>query len=178
MKTILIALIFFTSGIARAHKDTNFSIQSDGQLLGFPAKYGPARIVLNGSQSTVDSGSLAIQLKDSVLNFPDCIFNLFSTIDLDDLNASGSWYHGNGLSRFIGLDLPPYLSLRVSTGNQPLAGFFNGYSILVNMENAKLIEVTAHTFNEQERSEQLKKVDIPKICTKEEVQQLSPTQIK
>ena len=178
MKIALIFLFLFSSPLAIAHKDTGFPIQSDGSLENFPSKYGPASIKLINTEDTDESFFLQIQIKNSLLKFPPCILSLLSELKMENLSASGSWYHGNWLSRSIGLNLPPYLDLRIAIGEQPTNAFFHGYSILINMKNAKLIEFTKHTFNEKDRSEKMEKVDISKVCTKGEIRQLSPTQVK
>ena len=161
----LLLLATFVTFNAYGHKDTDFTIQPDGTLLGFPSKYGPAKIKIENK----DSAKISIQIGTSLVDLPHCITKLFSTENIKGIWVGGSWYHGNW---FLRLFVPPYLGIHL-----PIESGY--YSIMFNMRNMKFMEMskTSEKFNETTNFTEVSSsiIKLKKICSNEEIQQLSPS---
>lgn len=152
---------------AYGHKDTDFVIQPDGILVGFPSKYGSAKIMINNTPLNI-----SFQIGSNHVDLPSCITKTLSEGNIKDIYSSGSWYHGNW---FIRIFYPPYINIYIPDD----LGY---YSISFNMRNAKFIEMTKvnEIFNDKTKFTEVtfSKIRLKDICSRKEIKQLSPSKRK
>ncbi|WP_419904929.1 hypothetical protein [Kiloniella sp.] len=119
-KLLLIALFTLISFRALAHVDTRIKINKNGELVGLPKQYQPAKI---------DRDKGAISLGKNEFLMPDCIRQYFQSPENSELEISGSWYHEFDI-------LPPYINLNILPNDKNYE-----YSFLFNLNNLTIIEV-------------------------------------
>ncbi|HEY0683458.1 MAG TPA: hypothetical protein VGD45_14080 [Steroidobacter sp.] len=146
-KALLILLLF--AGTAVAHKDRMITIGSDGSLQGLPEKYQPARLIWSDSVPTLN---LRIGAHETVL--PSCLTSIFS-LERAELRVSASWYHDT--SR-----LPPYIGIDIVHSVEGQT-FFNGFSLLFNLDTGELIQVDRVIATQSEERSQ--DVEIAALCS-------------
>lgn len=122
MKTFLILLSFLfltTSDIL--HEDTPLKIDNNGNIIGLPNEYSPAKF---------DTNKKILRIRNRILLFPKCITHYFDEHKNPKLNLSASWYHSKDI-------MPYYLNFSISDENSKYT-----YMIIVNLETLELIEVS------------------------------------
>lgn len=125
MKTILIFLTFLFLGDPKSfHQDTPLKIDKNGNIIGLPKQYGPAKF---------DLAAKRLRIKDREVVFPKCLQCYFEQHRHPKVYLSASWYHEKRI-------LPYYLNFRIVENKVNYE-----YSILINLETLALIEVSKST---------------------------------
>jgi len=125
MKTILIVLTFLFLGNPKSfHQDTPLKIDKNGNIVGLPKQYGPAKF---------DLATKRLRIKDREVVFPKCLQYYFEQHQNPKVYLSASWYHEKRI-------LPHYLNFRIVEKNVNYE-----YSMLINLETLALIEVQKST---------------------------------
>ena len=121
MKTflILVSLLFFTNTDV-VHQDTPLQIDKNGDIIGLPNKYGPAKF---------DKSEKVLRIRNRILVFPECITEYFEERKNPKLRLSASWYHSKDI-------MPYYLNFDISDDETNYS-----YNILVDLETLELIYV-------------------------------------
>lgn len=120
MKTFIILFSFFFITTELAHKDTPLQIDGNGNIIGLPDEFSPAKFDKNGK---------ILRIRNKVLIFPECINEYFDEYDNPKLNLSASWYHSKEI-------MPYYINFDVSGKKSN-----NSFNILVNLESLELIHI-------------------------------------
>lgn len=119
MKRISLFLVLTMLGVsASAHKDSIINVNPDGELLGLPNEFSPARL---------DLGVNTITIGQRVLTMPPCVAKYFARPESYDLMVTSSWYHQRST-------LPPYINFRVKPKNKDFE-----YELLFSMNDLKPI---------------------------------------
>lgn len=121
MKTlfILISFLFLTDSDV-VHQDTRLQIDKNGNIIGLPKQFNPAKFDWNKKK---------LQINDKELIFPKCMNCYFEKQKKTKLNLSASWYHSKEV-------MPYYLSFDISH-----EGANYGYTILIDLETLELIDI-------------------------------------
>ena len=121
MKTlfILMSFLFLTNGDV-IHQDTQLQIDKNGNIIGLPKQFNPAKFDWNKKE---------LRINDKKLIFPKCMNYYFQQEKSTKLNLSASWYHSKDI-------MPYYLNFDISdkSGNY-------GYTILIDLETLELIDI-------------------------------------
>jgi hypothetical protein len=86
------------------------------------------------------------------------------------IEVSASWYHEPSV-------LPYYIAIELPIRGRTKHDTFDGWSILVGLDTAKLIEVAAEFESDGGYSQRGQGIDLHSFCTPEEVAQLAPRQV-
>jgi hypothetical protein len=149
----LVLSLWAIASTTLAHQDMIIRLALDGQLEGLPPIYQPASLRL----PTVDDRQLVVlQLRGKRLEFPDCLSVLFAKASRPHIALSASWYHDQKI-------LPPYLSIRLPMREPNGNGYYDGWSILVDMDKVKVLRVEA-VFTIGSKAQRMQEVDIGKFC--------------
>jgi len=164
----ILACLCLWPSMALAHQDMFFRIADDGELVGFPAEYGPAYIRLrfgapDAASQTLESAVVVLGKQSVAL--PTCIRKLFSVPQGEQISAHGSWYHDLKL-------LPPYLTFNLPQ-NSETPEYFNGHSVTFDMQTARLLEVRKHILID-DRGSTMPLVSLGELCTTAEIESLRP----
>ena len=125
MKTFLILLSFLLlTNRDVIHKDTPLQIDKNGNIIGLPNEYSPAKF---------DEAEKILQIRNRIIVFPECITEYFEENKNTKLNLSASWYHSKDI-------MPFYLNFEISDYSTDYS-----YSILINLETLELIKVYKET---------------------------------
>ena len=155
-----LALLFSLVAVsALAHEDSLVEITADGTLRGLPAKYAPARLLHGASFFHLRLGPREISLSPC----------LTSRVELGTakLRAYASWYHERSI-------LPPYIGIDVVHGDRQ-QGFFNGFSLLFNLETSSLIQVTR--LSVEGHGQQRVALNIRSVCSENERSTMEPRRV-
>jgi hypothetical protein len=152
--------MLLAAGTAYGHSDTTLSVRSDGALTGLPPEYSPARLQLPPAGH---HGDVVLTIKGKTLTMPDCIATLFTKSSRPHLHVSASWYHTR--SR-----LPPYLFFRLPLQAPTEAGFYDGWTLLVDMTNLRLLRLEAVFAMPGGRDQNFRQIDIKTFCAPEAVE--------
>ena len=149
----LVALWLLFSPSVGAHVDRTISVQPDGSLVGLPEKYAPAILlrVNSGREQT-----LALQLNSNRTSLPSCVARKLR-LTRAKLRTHASWYHDTS-------GLPPYLAVDVVHSEQR-NGYFNGFTLLFNLDTSALIELTQVSAKGEEMRNT--PVDLNALCATE-----------
>jgi hypothetical protein len=121
MKALLIVIsLLFLTDTSRMHQDTPLQIDKNGNIIGLPKEFRPAKFDLEKKY---------LRLNDKEIVFPACLNKYFNEYEKPKLNLSSSWYHSKDV-------MPYYLNFDVSQKNVNY-----GYTILVDLETLELIYV-------------------------------------
>src|SRR6266404_2677058 len=103
--SLLLALI--SADAAFAHVDHIVSLAADGTLGGLPKEFQPATVHFEWTEEPSDRHmrSLALTIGTHRVALPECVVAPIQTQRLEDIKASGSWYHDESV-------LPYYLNIR------------------------------------------------------------------
>ncbi|MGO4772614.1 hypothetical protein ACEN2I_13200 [Flavobacterium sp. W22_SRS_FK3] len=98
MKTlfILISFLFLTNEDV-IHQDTRLQIDNNGNIIGLPKQFNPAKFDWNKKK---------LRINNKELIFPKCI-NYYFEQKKTKLNLSASWYHSKDI-------MPYYLNFDIS----------------------------------------------------------------
>ncbi len=97
MKTLLIAILIpVLSFTERLHEDTILKVDKEGEIIGLPKNYQPAKF---------DFDKKYLRIKNNEIVFPKCLDMYFEDVEIDKIYLSASWYHVS----FFDDPLPPYL---------------------------------------------------------------------
>ena len=164
----LLAVMLVGGSPSFGHQDMIFPISSTGELAHIPDIYGPVSVRVHREDSSDRSKivSVIIRIGEHRVDLPSCVSQLFSLPAGEEIHASGSWYHDRS-------SLPPYLNLALPRRTVHI-GWFDGYSLLFNLETAELIEINENILGLDERSMQRKNVELSTLCTSEEIDLLAP----
>lgn len=121
MKTffILISFLFLTSADA-IHQDTRLQIDSNGNIIGLPKEFNPAKFDWNKKK---------LRIKNREVIFPKCMNYYFAQNKNTKPNLSASWYHSKDI-------MPYYLNFDISDGSVNY-----GYTVLIDLETLELIDI-------------------------------------
>nr|WP_294927135.1 hypothetical protein [uncultured Flavobacterium sp.] len=121
MKTlfILISFLFLTNADV-IHKDRRLQIDNNGNIIGLPKQFNPAKF---------DRNKKKLRINNKELIFPKCMNYYFDQHKKTKFNLSASWYHSKDI-------MPYYLNFDISdkSGNY-------GYTILIDLETLELIDI-------------------------------------
>jgi hypothetical protein len=129
----LVVLMAALPHVALAHQDRIITLASDGRLEGFPATYEPAYLLL---PPATGRGQVVLQLAGKRLDLPDCLSVLFAKTSRAHMRMAASWYHDPKV-------LPYYLSIDLPQRAPSAHGFYDGWSILVDITRMKVLNVKA-----------------------------------
>jgi hypothetical protein len=123
------------AGPAKAHEDRILHVDADGSIPAVPAKFGKARLIMNGLGTKRPFVQLRIGAHRTTLPF--CVTQIIRTTSPAGILVTGSWYHDETTS------LPYYLDVRFfDPGYDPKRSYNAGHEFLFNLHNAKLIDAT------------------------------------
>ena len=154
------------SSIAHGHQDMVIEFLRDGELCGLPAAYEPASLVIPRGDSQGDE-NVVLRIGNHRIEFPECLSILFKKANRRQIGVSASWYHEPTI-------LPYYISIQLPTRGRSKHGTFDGWSILVELDTAKLIRVEAEFESNGGYAQRGQRVDVGAFCTSDEVVQLVP----
>ena len=121
MKTFLILISFlFLINTDVVHQDTPLQIDKNGDIIGLPNEYSPARF---------DKTEKILRIRNRILVFPECVTKYFEEHKNPKLNLSASWYHSKDI-------MPYYLNFDISDNKTNYS-----YTVLVDLETLELIYV-------------------------------------
>lgn len=162
---LAVACVWLSAAGATAHQDMIIDLAPTGDLVGLPSEYQPARLDLPQSDSKA-----TLRLGKSLVNFPTCISELFWQVPRRNVRLSASWYHDPK-------SLPYYLSIDLQE-KRGKRGYFNGWSLLINLETAELISLERVWQTDQGWGQRGVKLDPAQFCDADELTQLVPTNVK
>ena len=159
---LALGLLFFSLA-AHAHRDLDIKRTADGQLLGLPAEYGPARLDVGytvigarGKRLT----RLVLQLGKHEMTVPTCLLGMIQNDQSEELHVLASWYHDESI-------LPPYIQITLPDP-APSQGSF---SLLFNLRTAALISMDVYV--PRKDGTQLLPIDVHASCTPDELTPLT-----
>ena len=121
MKILLIFISFlFLNNSNAVHQDTPLKIDKNGNIIGLPKKFGPAKFNFEKKK---------LRINNKKVIFPKCLNSFFEKHENPKLNLSASWYHSKEI-------MPYYLNFSISDTNSKYT-----YGILVDLETLELIYV-------------------------------------
>ena len=131
--SLLLAGLLAISWPAAAHQDRILRLSPDGTLREVPAQFGQARLILAGLGTKAPAVTLRIGTHENVV--PTCLTGLLQTTSTKDIQITSSWYHDQKV-------LPYYLVVTFFDPGRDQEKYFNsGYSLMFNLNDAKLIKV-------------------------------------
>lgn len=151
----------FHSSKTYAHQDRIFKIGPDGKIEGIPEKFGEVKLLWSADQPP------ELHIGPLTSKFPPCIAKLFAASSREQIRALGSWYHARGT-------LPAYLNFELPESGTKEKEYWNGHTILFNLETAEVIEIQRVTSDPQQRSHQYKTLALKDLCSKAEIDALTP----
>lgn len=168
LATLIILFCAFSRAVF-AHQDAIFDITSTGKITGVPKKYGPVSIkITNGIKPPL----VTVRIGSRKFKLPGCLSRFFEGEEVEELQTTGSWYHNTS-------DFPPYLSFRIERGCGQILGCgwstrgsFCGYKFTFNLENGRFI--SAVEWRDTGAGVAPRILDVAKICTAREREQLKP----
>lgn len=129
------------SSVCSAHQDRSITVKADGSLEGLPSEYGPANLhvefAVEKTSGLPIASSITLNLGKNRVSFPGCLTGLLQIRSTNQIFASASWYHDEGL-------LPYYLKFYfvapgyVESRWPPNQGY---YSLLFNLRTGTLMEM-------------------------------------
>ncbi|MFV9657320.1 hypothetical protein ACNFCK_20735 [Pseudomonas sp. NY15366] len=140
-------------------------LESNGVVVGLPEQYSPATLEIEISTEATESPvkEIQIEIAHKKLSVPQCIARMLKTNNTSNILLSASWYHEAS-------SLPPYININFyDPGYNPEKWSNSGYSILFNLTNAKIIEMTYSQVSPKERSTQLNPVNFSNFCNAQEI---------
>ena len=121
MKTLLIIISFlFISNSSVIHKDRLLEIDKNGNIIGLPKKFSPAKF---------DLVSKKLRLHKKEVVFPKCLTSYFEEQENSTILLFASWYHSKNI-------MPYYLNFTIVSKEVDY-----GYSVLIDLETLELIEI-------------------------------------
>ncbi len=139
MKFLLIIILsIIMADSTTVHQDRILKIDKDGNIIGLPKEFGPAKFDLDRSY---------LRIKDKAIVLPKCVSYYFKIHDKPELNLSASWYHSKDI-------MPYYINFDISQKNKD-----SGYEILVDLETLELIHVQTSVKQGKSTDNHLIKVD-------------------
>lgn len=135
---VLLSVFFLTTPVA--HKNTPLEIDSQGNIIGLPEEFSPAKF---------DFDKKVLQIKNKTLVFPKCFHSYFGQ-NKNKMFLSASWYHSKK-------NMPYYLNFKI-WGNQTN----NSYQILIDLETLELIKINKQTSTENSLIS--KKIELSQNC--------------
>ena len=147
--TILLSVLIAEASVAVAHQDRVIKLAPDGRLQGLPPEYEPARLFLPARGGTEN---VVLQLGGKRLKFPECLSTLFAKASRPHMLLSASWYHDSTI-------LPPYLAIRLPVSAPNAHGFYDGWSLLVDMTTVRVLKVEA-VFTTGDSAQRTQEIDV------------------
>lgn len=145
MKTLLILISFlFLTGSNVMHQDTPLQIDTNGNIIGLPKEFSPAKFDLDKKY---------LRIKDKEIVLPNCLNYYFNEHEKSKLNLFASWYHSKDI-------MPYYLNFDISQENVNY-----GYTILIDLETLELIYVSKSIT--EENSIYYPKIELEEQCLAE-----------
>jgi hypothetical protein len=152
-QTALLVGLVTQASVAFGHKDKIITFAPDGRLLGLPANYEPAHLYL---PAKISAEPVVLEVGGKRLEFPECLSVLFLKASRPHMMLAASWYHDPKV-------LPPYLYIQLPTAAPNANGFYDGWSILVDITTATVLKVEA-VFAIGSTSERAQGIDIKTFC--------------
>lgn len=150
---VLLLFLIAQPHVALGHQDRLIRLASDGRLQGLPPEYEPAHLLLPPAKGTEH---VVLQLGGKRLEFPDCLSVLFAKASRPHMLLSASWYHDAKL-------LPYYLSIRLPISAPNAHGFYDGWSILVDITSVRVLKVEA-VFSIGDAAQREQEIDLKTFC--------------
>jgi hypothetical protein len=116
---ILIASLFLTNS-SLIHQDTQLQIDKNGNIIGLPKKFSPAKFDLNKKK---------LRINNKEIIFPKCLNHYFEEHKSPKLKLLASWYHSKDV-------MPYYLHFNISYKSVNCE-----YTILIDLETLELIDL-------------------------------------
>jgi hypothetical protein len=164
---LLLVLLIGLSSTAFGHQDTIIELERDGVLHGLPAAYEPASLLI--LEDPRKSHTVVLRIADRRVEFPECLSVLFAKADRHLIRLSASWYHDPTV-------LPYYLCIELPTRRTKF-GSFDGWKILIDLNNASLIELSAAFESLGGNAQRYQKVDVNSFCNSDELARLVPQRV-
>jgi len=131
--TLLILALF--AGSAEAHRDLILQVNADGAMPDIPAKFGQARLIVEGLGS--ERPLIQLRIGPHQTTLPLCVARMIRSRSAAEIRVTGSWYHDETTS------LPYYLDIQFfDPGYDPKRSYNSSHKFLFNLHNAKLIHAT------------------------------------
>jgi len=166
---LLLVLLLFPGVSIYGHTDTLIKLSETGALSNLPKKFLPASLI--ATRTEVGSLSVSLQLSGNEILLPECISKLFILPENEEYRLSASWYHNSSRS-----GLPPYLSIDLPTKTSD--GFYEGHSLLFNLESAALIEINKHELLDNNLTMTQQSIAPNSLCSKTELSKIKLTPLK
>lgn len=131
---LLFLSLVFVPVVARAHQDRIIVLQKNGELLGFPSQYQPAKLNLDEMQ---------LRIGKNAINFPPCISKYFEASGDHEIFITSSWYH-NTEPFYFGDKLIPPIPRYININLKPREESFS-FSLLFNLDTLEPIEFSIET---------------------------------
>lgn len=141
-------------------------LKNNGVIVGLPEQYSPASLEIEISPEATESPvkEIQVEIAHHKLRVPQCVTRMLKTNNASNILLSASWYHDAS-------SLPPYININFyNPGYNPEKWSNSGYSILLSLANAKIIEMTYSQVSTKERSTQLIPVTFSDFCHKQEIE--------
>ncbi|MCC6076528.1 hypothetical protein ACFPTX_02235 [Pseudomonas sp. GCM10022188] len=140
------------------------SLESNGAIAGLPEQYSPASLDIKFSAEAGGSAEgIRINIAGNELTIPRCVVKLIKTTNSSDISLSASWYHSSS-------SLPHYMNIEFyDPGYNPEKWANSGYSILLSLASAKVINIEYSQVNPDESSSQHLSVDLSSLCQEKEL---------
>ncbi|MBD9417580.1 hypothetical protein IB234_23735 [Pseudomonas sp. PDM16] len=142
------------------------SLGNSGAIVGLPEQYLPATLEIELSTDATATAveKIQIEIAKNKLSLPQCIMQLLKTNNASDISLSASWYHEAS-------SLPHYINVNFyDPGYNPEKWANSGYSIIFNLANAKIIDMTYSQVSPDGSSSQLHPVNFSSLCRNQEIE--------
>jgi hypothetical protein len=149
---LLLLILTAPANLTLAHQDRVIRLNADGRLVGLPAQYEPARLLI----PTRSAGHVVLQLGQKRLELPDCLSVLFAKARRPHIQLSASWYHDPKV-------LPFYLHIRLPVAAPNANGYYDRWSILIDITKVAVYQVEA-VFAVGESSQRAQGIEIKTFC--------------
>jgi hypothetical protein len=121
------------AGPAGAHQDRIVHVESDGAMPDIPARFGQARLILEGLGS--DKPLIQLRIGANQTTLPLCVARMIRTTRAADIRVTGSWDRDKRAS------LPDYLNIQfLDPGRDPKRRYNSSHEFLFDLHNAGLID--------------------------------------
>ena len=139
-------------------------LSPNGEIQGLPKEFQPAHLGLTKKGDSPPE--VTLRLGRSIVELPGCISELFRRIPRSHVKLSASWDHDPK-------DLPYYLSMELQE-KRSKEGYFDGWSLLFNLNSGELMSLRRVWQTENGWGEQSAEIKPSQICTPEELRTLMP----
>lgn len=162
IKSIVFLVPLLLHHFCYAMPEVRAPIRYDGKI-NVPNAYHPTEIRF----IKMNPLKFQLKIKDEFLTTPDCLSKLFRNVKKSDVTTSGTWLYKQDIQS-------PNLSIVILIKDLP-----NGhFDMLVNLESRQFISLNRSYRKKQKTKNSYsyihEKIDLQKICTKEEIERFKP----